>query len=526
LGLLEQLLASRSLVGAMQVLWSLRVINVIGLLLVTIGVISPIGGQASLQMLKISDVPEITQAKIAHLSTLKHDSSIFEFSPGYVAEAVPAMNTVYGASLTAPASIKNSTMDLWGNVKIPYLSRLTTPADESGWQNVLPDSLLDKYSSLVGIPARGLSRDSNTSYSLETSYFDLDCFKMFNGTGADCNAKNDTASVANNNTKPDYYCYQSSTTFALGIDDMLERSYGGAWRYINDTDRVFPQRTIRFQSLSLPALSVSYCHISTAYVEAAVNCTGLDCAVTRMRPSRLRHPNPLLVPFEFTYYYNNFFWQLPAANKPTTGSTRGSQLTEFFINDPLNPLANTYRLLVKLYNVSPKDMSIRLGQVLNSYYLVSVDTKGITGTNSDSGPDKVMIDGDGGVVDSSFDNITTASTVSVNHVRYVCQWGWWVIFVLACLVMLVVACIGAILNRQTKGPDILGYVSTLTRDTPYVNIPEGGSGLDGSDRARLLKELRVQMRDVRPDDNVGYLAFSSHQEQDEARLKITERTYK
>ncbi|KAK0638943.1 hypothetical protein B0T16DRAFT_462663 [Cercophora newfieldiana] len=56
LGFLEQLLASRSLVGSLHVLWSLRVFNAAGLLLVALAVISPLGGQAALQMLKISDV--------------------------------------------------------------------------------------------------------------------------------------------------------------------------------------------------------------------------------------------------------------------------------------------------------------------------------------------------------------------------------------------------------------------------------------------------------------------------------------
>ncbi|KAK5658408.1 hypothetical protein OQA88_2385 [Cercophora sp. LCS_1] len=527
LGFLEQLLASRSLVGAVQILWSLRVINLIGLLLVTLAVISPLGGQASLQMFKIRDTPEVSTTEIAYLNTLKSDVSIFEYSPGYVVESISAMNVMYGASLTAPATVKNSSMDLWGNVKIPYLSRLTTPADEFGWQHVPPEPLLEKYSSLIGIPARGLSADTNTSYVLETSYFDLDCYKMVNNTAnlRDCEAKNDTASVAANNTMPDYICYTGST-FSFGIDAMLAQSYGGPWSYINDTDSDFPQRTIRFTSVSLSASPVFYCHISTAYVEAAVDCTGLSCAVARMRPSQRRHPDPRLVPFEFTYYANNFFYELPLATKPSTGgSGRASQLTEFFLNDPLLPLANTYRLLVGLYKVPRQDMSVRLGQVINSYYLASVDSDGITGMSSGSGAPTTTVDGDGSAVNGAFDNITTTSTVSVNRVRYVCQWGWWVIFVFACLVMFAVACVGALLNRLTSGPDILGYVSTLTRDSPHLRVSKGGSALDGPDRARLLKEVKVQMRDVQPDQDVGYLAFASQDGSPERRLKVAGRIY-
>ena len=41
-------------------------------------------------------------------------------------EALPPLNAMYTSSLLAPASVKDSSMDMWGNVKIPYLSRLNT----------------------------------------------------------------------------------------------------------------------------------------------------------------------------------------------------------------------------------------------------------------------------------------------------------------------------------------------------------------------------------------------------------------
>ncbi|KAK3364704.1 hypothetical protein B0T25DRAFT_514332 [Lasiosphaeria hispida] len=198
-------------------------------------------------------------------------------------------------------------MDLWGNVS---LSRFAAPTDHVGWQDVPPDPSLEKYSSLIGIPTRGLSPDTNTSYTLETSYFDLDCSKIVNGSTAECGN-----STSTNTTKPKFYCFPGST-FSFGIDEML---------------------------------------------------------------------------------------------------------------------------------------------------------------------------------------------------------------VLACLVMFVVACIGALLNWRTEAPDILGYVSTMTRDSPHVSVSEGGSALDGIDRARLLKELRVQIQDVRPHDGVGYLAVASVE--GPAKLPVADRMY-
>lgn len=47
----------------------------------------------------------------------------------------------------------------------------------------------------------------------------------------------------------------------------------------------------------------------------------------------------------------------------------------------------------------------------------------------------------------------------------------------------------------------------MTRDSHYLSLAAGGSALDGTDRARLLKELQVQLKDVRAEDRTGRLAF-------------------
>jgi len=106
-------------------------------------------------------------------------------------------------------------------------------------------------------------------------------------------------------------------------------------------------------------------------------------------------------------------------------------------------------------------------------------------------------------------NLTTLAHMSTDKVVYVCQWGWWAVSVLACLLMMVIASVGAVLRRGLHGPDILGYVSSMTRDSPYVRLPPGGSALDGTERAWLLRHLQVQLRDVHEGRDIGRLAFAS-----------------
>ena len=73
---------------------------------------------------------------------------------------------------------------------------------------------------------------------------------------------------------------------------------------------------------------------------------------------------------------------------------------------------------------------------------------------------------------------------------------------------------GAIVKHMTRGPIILGYVSTMTRDNPYIDLPPGGCTLDCLERTRLLKDVSVRLQDFAPDDAVGHIAFGS------ARLSV------
>ena len=68
---------------------------------------------------------------------------------------------------------------------------------------------------------------------------------------------------------------------------------------------------------------------------------------------------------------------------------------------------------------------------------------------------------------------------------------------------------GLVLNWTATAPDILSYVSTMTRDNIHVDVPVGGSALDGPERARCLADLRVQIADVEADKAEGHIAFRS-----------------
>ncbi|KAK8168858.1 hypothetical protein BKA80DRAFT_308518 [Phyllosticta citrichinensis] len=86
------------------------------------------------------------------------------------------------------------------------------------------------------------------------------------------------------------------------------------------------------------------------------------------------------------------------------------------------------------------------------------------------------------------------------------------LYVVATAVLTLCALVAVVLQSRIRAPDILGSMSTLTRDSPYVTAPPGGSGLEGSERARLLKNMWVRIQDIRPGEEVGKIAFSDDQE--------------
>lgn len=110
-------------------------------------------------------------------------------------------------------------------------------------------------------------------------------------------------------------------------------------------------------------------------------------------------------------------------------------------------------------------------------------------------------------------NATTMSNNGLNfhyENRYKVNWILFAVFASACVLLFSAAVAGIALKTLTPTPDVLGYVSSLTRDNPYVEVPKGGSTLDGIERSLMLKDLQLQLGDVAPEtDRAGHIALGS-----------------
>lgn len=184
---------------------------------------------------------------------------------------------------------------------------------------------------------------------------------------------------------------------------------------------------------------------------------------------------------------------LPSATgEGAFGVVAGSTATETYIATGLPPNSGLTRQ--DLFKVAKSDFEARLGQVLNTYWLTTISPYSMLGN---------LTQGNASTISSDGVNLQYES-------RYRVNWVFFAIFLVACTLLFVSAVGGIVLKALAPAPDVLGYVSTLTKDNPYVEVPEGGSTLGGIERSLMLKDLKLRLGDVAPEnDRIGHIAIAS-----------------
>ena len=188
LGRLEQLMGSGTVFGSLSTQIALRGYNLLGVTLVAVWLLSPLGGQASLRLIEITSAVYHEKTRISYMDTERRS----QMGANASTADLDAINSLYMTSLTDPRK-NNVTNDLWTNVRIPIIESLGSyDAVEDGWISVpsgrlplsskegsLPDVL---YSSVLGIPVSKSEGHGprNGSFVMDSSYYILNCSELFN----------------------------------------------------------------------------------------------------------------------------------------------------------------------------------------------------------------------------------------------------------------------------------------------------------------------------------------------------------
>ena len=478
-------MGSLTIFATIELQFLLRTFDILGLGLILLWGLSPLGGQASLRLLEIGTQPSSSPHNISYLDS--DSGSILGQGADIMLTLGFYINALYLSALFTPPTGQASAVDIWSNVKIPKIETLesTQTSDVDGWYAVPHENT--SYSSLVGLPVDGIEKSGSYDFLLESHYMVLDC-----------------------PTVADFTLVNVTSQGGFSIQFILENSTQ-ILLYHNQTS--YPSVKpwgVNFSAASYLETDNGFtanCTLTRSSVESNITCDHGSCSVTQIRRSEFDQRPAGYVPLYYGVAKEGVedYWPKSGGSSEHSGE---STPTEYFIADPtMNSLSTSIETWgVSLKGLSAELFSERLSLLLNTFWQCSLAPWYQTG-NFPSNASSLNYNNPDLSSWVHFNTTTTAVTTLTEI--YICNKIWAAILFVASSVLLLCGLCGAVVKHMTHGPNILGYVSTMTRDNPYIDLPSGGCTLDGLERARLLKDLKVKMQDVASEDAVGHIAFGS-----------------
>ncbi|KAI9740386.1 MAG: hypothetical protein M1834_004966 [Cirrosporium novae-zelandiae] len=515
---LEQLIGCQSLFSTVERQVLLHDYSILSISILLFWALSPLGGQAGLRLLGTVEGHATTNSSVRYLSALNQLNSAMQGAEA-AERMAPSYVGPYLASIMSPETAQTSTMDIWGNVKIPSMNHSTLAPDSEGWRSV--DYTKDiRYSSLIGIPVAGIPSSGNSTFPIESRYYDVSCASNKLTTYTAFIKANHTLQVRSSSlTNNSHYALFYATNL-YSVAAYVEGAPGiSISSFFIDTQTEFQggnntnPKSLIFGSMASPtsttgdnSMSLANCTFQKRDVISNVTCTaGKTCRVFAMKPSE--NQTRYLDYLDIINYGSNLMLSFPLA--AGQGSEFASNPTERWINNSASVFGYTMNEEYQsLWKLRPSVLESRLGLLLNTYWQSTYAPSYINGDLSSNLTYYDTLDPTS--LNGAYFNASASTVTRSTGEIYRCNYAWLSILLLASLFLEACAVGAFILRQMTVSPDVLGYVSSLTRDNPYTSLPPGGSHLDGLERARLLKRVPVCMGDVRPDREVGHIALVSY----------------
>ncbi|KAI9788567.1 MAG: hypothetical protein M1816_006816 [Peltula sp. TS41687] len=508
LGRIEQLMGSGTVFGSLSTQIALRGYNVLGLTLVAVWLLSPLGGQASLRLIEITNAVYYEKSRISYMNTERRSL----MSTNASTADVDAINALYKTSLSDSGK-SDVTEAMWTNVRIPIIESLASyDAAEDGWISVPsgrhPSSFREEsspnilYSSALGIPVSKSEGDDhrNGSFVMDSSYYLLNCSELFNTP----------IQISSPQNRPffgewDWFrAAQGDATIALGIQSEAKSIQQEVLNNI--------PRRILFESRagSSDNYSVADCTASTSFVQSLVVCNQtydiremIDteaCVVTRIRRAQLPR-EPALTPLRDYSTCANFLQQFASASISIGAVPLFNADYTIFDWGQSQAGQNYWKI----------DAIGRLHSLFNTYWLATLGLAQVSKDLSLSNLRPVPQ----GAYGTYYNLLGSAATFHEERSTgelFICHRVWLAILLVSAGVLFIVGAIGWMMKCHTLAPDILGSISSHTRDNSHMRIPSGGSALGGMERTRLLFDMRVRLQDVKPEEAVGHIALTAYEE--------------
>lgn len=534
LGVLDVLASSTTVTSVLLSQLALRSLSVLGCFLATLWLLSPLGSQAALRVMTFDSLQSTSPITVHYMSP---NSSYSQWQTADIGSLLSATTGIYEAAMLSPAQTKHSPRDVWNNVKIPMIESFSSDIG-SDWVDVPADGVT--YSGLIGLPLFGLSTDASTSFTIETSYWHLNCPVLTHGEpfpGFNNISRPGGFSSGQSIDTIDSHGWHGATAASSALVSNSSNAAFGSPCNRNPNTKDLEPRTFVYDgfpastvsSLKTESYAGSYCEITTTYVDVEVHCSGANCAASRVRKS----PSPpasqawtFLDDIQCTnwVFFSGWFVQSIDAKSSSTGTA-----VQGYLQYPDAPTTGQAYVSVSttstkhLWDVDKRAFADRLGQLLNSFWLASVGPaailNGLSASNSNTTAASTE-SGPGIVLSQAAQGQVLGETNAIN-----CHDGWLAALLITSGVLIIASLIPPFLRFWLHGSELSLNVSNMTRDNPNVAAPAGGTTLDSSDRSRLLKGLEVRYGDLGPDRDVGHLGIGSINEDNAVEYIRKDRLY-
>jgi hypothetical protein len=490
LGRLEQLVGCQSVFTALERQITLRSWSIVGLFSVLVWLLSPVGGQSALRLLGQQSKNVASIATVRYMDPQSSRGSVLGGASD-VNSGRATYTSIFLAALLSSSKYQDTSMDLWGNLKLP-LYRSIENVTSREWKPVVGHNGENAtYGSLIGVPVVGMPTDGFSNFSIKARQFDVTCF-----------SNNMTSGPRN-----DSIWANMTSTWALKADKS-RISQGSSENY----PRPILSLSLIDDTANYTNMSIAACNVNYLYLEAKVNCNGTSCGVDSMRKLDLLSDGYTESDDIFTSgnIITNLMSVLPRVDNTNVGSAqaRGSTNAEKWMADPTNFIGATYRN-VQLYKLDLDTFSQRLTILWNTFHQSTFATTALGGALPRNLTHTGLLVG---ISNNVTFNGTEAALLQHTNPVYKTNWKWFTALLFCSLILLIAAYAGLILKYITLAPDIIGYASSLTLLNPYVPTPTGGTTLHGLERTALLHDLPVRIGDVCAGEPVGAIAFAKADE--------------
>ena len=469
--------------------------------LIVLWMLSPLGGQSASRLLSITEVERYGTGSVAW-----HNAYVDRYDTGgnLVDPSRPNITSnVYVACMLQSRQSVLSPRDLWGNVKIPFLPVHGNTSDAVGRWTQIDDSRPVTYSSLTGITVAGLRPEQQSSFSVGSRYLRLEAFAS-NQTGA-----GEAAACKWFGKLPDFFSDPERACTAVKQKECAPQKILMSTQ-CDTTDLYF---AIWIGGGYGPGWYLFKFHVIPVDVESHVECKGISCAVTRMRPlTNASEPN-----FGAIYTDLAFFARTAedASNTPGKLYSVAASFNTLFKNAPEGPTNEAFYVtgFDPPYSaaVSLADIQHRGGNLTTEFIAERLSTLLNTYIQSESMGNMIATASDDTSLTpwKQYPTIKVTAKTSTTVTVYAMDPIYVSLTLTASFILLLCGFLGLFFRYNAVAPDIIGYVSTMMRDNKYFEHETGHGMLDGLERARLLRGLKVMIGEVRGEDGRGHVALRS-----------------